>query len=195
MTESEKAAKRARQYERYHSDPEYRARDIERGKVYWRRRRDGTHIFPERRVDCATCGVVLVGNERLYCSARCRKTGWRRAHGMKPAPRREPPLLVGPRGRPRRWRPDTIIAAMQAWAAQFGEPPSSQEWAGPTTAPVTTRWRREAFAGAFPSRKAVRLAFGNWNTAMRAAGFEPRDPAEAGRLYGRLASEGHRKGS
>jgi hypothetical protein len=85
-----------------------------------------------------------------------------------------------------RWTSEAIIAAIQAWTERFGAPPTATEW-NPTAA--------RNYVAAFPNRPSaerlsecarivveedwprsntVRLRFGTWSAAIRAAGFETR---------------------
>jgi hypothetical protein len=57
------------------------------------------------------------------------------------------------------WSHDDVLAEMRRWADLYGGPPKSSDWVAP-------RWR-------WPSTWTVRARFGLWNTAVRAAGFEP----------------------
>lgn len=55
------------------------------------------------------------------------------------------------------WTREKIVAAMQAWNAQHGSPPTALQWRG---------------AGeGWPSRDTVEHHFGKWNMAIEAAGF------------------------
>lgn len=59
------------------------------------------------------------------------------------------------------WTRERVIAAIQEWAREHGEPPRSLEWRRATPA--------------FPHDATVKRLFGSWNAAIAAAGFEPRE--------------------
>jgi hypothetical protein len=63
----------------------------------------------------------------------------------------------------RYWTEERIIAALQAWAAEHGEPPTASKWmhASPEHPAATAIY---GATGVFPS----------WNAAIAAAGFTPR---------------------
>jgi hypothetical protein len=75
------------------------------------------------------------------------------------------------------WTPERIIAAIQQWAREHdGEPPAKTQWSRRNTRggvvpgkPGSTR----------PSPRHVARAFGSWNAAIAAAGFEPRTKGSA----------------
>lgn len=58
------------------------------------------------------------------------------------------------------WTRESIIAAIRAWAAEHGEPPTCDAWHV-----ATDSW---------PVAASLRQHFGSFNAAIRAAGFEPR---------------------
>ena len=72
------------------------------------------------------------------------------------------------------WTRDSIVAAMQAWHAEHGEPPTALDWN-----PHDRRWGRGTLAErkrrhlGYPYVSSVLKAFGTWNAAIAAAGFEP----------------------
>lgn len=76
-----------------------------------------------------------------------------------------------PVARPRKWTQERIIAAIQAWAAEHGEPPTVTQW-------------REA-TDDHPAKNTVTVRFGSWAAGIEAAGFarptrgraKPRTPA------------------
>lgn len=60
------------------------------------------------------------------------------------------------------WSPQRILEAIRDWNATHGRPPGMNDW---RTAAVD-----------HPAVVTVVKMFGRWNTAIAAAGFEPRDP-------------------
>lgn len=78
------------------------------------------------------------------------------------------------------WTRAAIVLAMQEWAAEHGEPPAMADW-GAYQASVehNNPGRAERFLAErdrWPWATSVVYVFGRWNEAIRAAGFEPRDP-------------------
>lgn len=79
------------------------------------------------------------------------------------------------------WKRGTIIAAIQWWADEYGEPPAIPDW-NPTKARyMGDEARAEHFEqvhadGMVPTFKTVVRKFGSWNAGIAAAGFEPRRP-------------------
>ncbi len=71
-----------------------------------------------------------------------------------------------------RFSREEIIERIQAWARQYGEPPTIRDW-DPSRARRTGQvWRAERFeAGAWPSVGMVKRQFGAFSTAVSAAGF------------------------
>jgi hypothetical protein len=61
-------------------------------------------------------------------------------------------------GAPRIYPDHVIIGALQVWALQHGHSPSSRQWDGR------------------PSHIVVKLRFGSWENALRAAGLAPANP-------------------
>jgi hypothetical protein len=75
-----------------------------------------------------------------------------------------------------------IVAAMQVWAEEYGEPPAVPDWAAALARDLgdEERARRyEAMTDVWPSHSTVFREFGSWNAAVEAAGFTPR-PAHGG---------------
>lgn len=69
-----------------------------------------------------------------------------------------------------------IIDAIQAWHAKYGETPSARDWLL-----HAVRDRSGANADGAPFTSEVQRAFGSWNAAITAAGFEPREKSKRGR--------------
>lgn len=73
------------------------------------------------------------------------------------------------------WTREAIILAMQTFAARYGHPPSATEW----NPPYARRVGRDDWAdrfhsdGDYPQANTAQRAFGSWNAAVAAAGFEP----------------------
>lgn len=63
-------------------------------------------------------------------------------------------------GRKITWTPRTCLAAVSAWVAEYGKPPTADGWRLAT--PHT------------PSSTTVLRVFGSWNAMIMQAGFEPR---------------------
>lgn len=60
------------------------------------------------------------------------------------------------------WSASEVVAAIKAFAAREGRPPTARDWMSP---PLPDRPR--------PTRSAVEECFGSWNRALEAAGFAP----------------------
>jgi hypothetical protein len=72
------------------------------------------------------------------------------------------------------WTRDAVVAAIRDWADEHdGVPPTSTEFNPPVGSPA----RVERESGRWPARSTVLAAFGSWNAAMLAAGFQPRHGA------------------
>jgi hypothetical protein len=75
------------------------------------------------------------------------------------------------------WTPEAIVCAVQEWNAVYGEPPAIADW-NPWCARHDyhdeARARRFETDACWPIFSVVIREFGNWNTAIIAAGFEPR---------------------
>lgn len=59
------------------------------------------------------------------------------------------------------WTPEEILAALRAYAEEFGKPPAKQELEYPPSG--------------YPSSRTVRRHFGSFTAGLRAAGLEPRE--------------------
>lgn len=76
------------------------------------------------------------------------------------------------------WNAERVIAALQDWAREFGEPPRVAEWGSAERAPDATgriraqRWAREH--PRWPTSATVYRCLGSWETAMEAAGLRER---------------------
>jgi hypothetical protein len=74
-------------------------------------------------------------------------------------------------------RRDRVAAAIQEWAAIFGEPPCCDDWNATKARLSPGGWRavrRAATGRDWPSARLVTKAFGSWNAGIAAAGFVPR---------------------
>lgn len=60
------------------------------------------------------------------------------------------------------WSRQSIIEAVQAWAARHGAPPTMPQW--------------KRAAPEHPEKSTVQRVFGSWNEMIEAAGFGPRRP-------------------
>lgn len=68
------------------------------------------------------------------------------------------------------WTKEAIVFAIQRWAHEFGDPPTSKCWNGARRPP------------GYPSAQTVKEKFGTWNNGIRAAGFQPRPRGALGHL-------------
>jgi len=80
------------------------------------------------------------------------------------------------RARTRLWTEEQLIERLQAWEAEYGEPPTYADWD-----PALARRRgqddriKRFYAGRrWPSASIVARAFGGWQPALRAAGLHVR---------------------
>lgn len=145
--------------------------------------------------NCEGCGAELpppkraAGRQRKWCSNRCRRVtlyagscvdcGNRTDGSEGPGKAAQRCLECSSRHlhENRRWNQETIIVAIQEWAARYGSPPSAGEW---NTTLARRGGRRERSTG-YPPATTVQREFGSWSAALAAAGFQPR---QAG-MYGR----------
>jgi hypothetical protein len=105
-------------------------------------------------VPCIDCGVMVDGTTPSRMTGRC--TVCSKAHFSSEVRAAH-------------------IAAIQRWAAIYGEPPASPDWNVTKARYMKDVERVERFrAGSWPSAKAVIKSFGTWNAAIMAAGFTPR---------------------
>ncbi|HET9074016.1 MAG TPA: hypothetical protein VFN48_05515 [Solirubrobacteraceae bacterium] len=81
--------------------------------------------------------------------------------------------LVAPRTRS--FSKDEIIAAIHRWQREYGECPKMVDWEPARARRLGQEWRAERFeTGHWPSAKVVCGQFGNFNSAIAAAGLTPR---------------------
>lgn len=74
------------------------------------------------------------------------------------------------------WTQEAVVAAIQDYADQYGEPPTAHEW-NPALARQLGRpdlGERFYQDGCWPHTHTVQQRFGSWNAAIAAAGFTPR---------------------
>lgn len=96
---------------------------------------------------CADCGGATDGsNGRDLAPERCRACQIEYQHEA------------------RRWTPETIVEAIQAFHAENGRVPTTQEWMAPER------------GSRFPCTNTVIRECGRWSTAIRSAGFESYKP-------------------
>lgn len=77
-----------------------------------------------------------------------------------------------------------IIAAIQRWQDQYGEPPKVIDWDPSWARRRGEQWRVERFeAGDWPTAAIVRRQFGNMSKALFAAGARPRRGPTRGRSH------------
>jgi Homing endonuclease associated repeat len=132
-------------------------------------------------------GVVKRGHVREWCSERCRKAQYdkqcsdcgARIDGTTPgrstgrcAVCAKTAFSAGVR--------EGHLGAIREWAAIHGEPPARADWDAYQCRFVGDEARAQraeaALAEGWPSSNTIIKAFGSWNEAIRAAGFEPRAP-------------------
>lgn len=84
------------------------------------------------------------------------------------------------------WTREAVVLAIHEWAAEYGEPPAGADWNGwearhrLNDADRADRYERDLSAGRCASHTAVIKAFGTWNAAIKAAGYEPRTSGGGG---------------
>lgn len=154
---------------------------------------------------CQTCGAALTqrvlpqggGRPRKFCSERCRKAQYSRPcvdcgkpmNGSDGCGPRAPlrctrcnGVFVGEANRI--WTRESILAAVRKWAVMYGSPPAMPDWDAWFARNMLhdeDRARRSHEVGShWPSVTTVVRAFGTWNAAIAAAGFEPRAPHGGG---------------
>lgn len=146
---------------------------------------------------CHGCGATLApnkapGRQRKWCSDRCRKvTLYSRScvdcgvtintdGRVTNANQRCVPCAAKHSGAERKvWTADAVVAAIQTWAELHGEPPAMTTWSPSMARSIGKPELAQAEymqgkAGEWPSPQAVIRAFGTWNAAIAAAGFDPR---------------------
>ncbi len=92
-------------------------------------------------------------------------------------PRRpeSPQVSTTPSRRTRSFSKEEIVAAIHSWQAEHGESPKMIDWEPARARRLGQDWRAERFeSGHWPSAKIVCGQFGNFNSAIRAAGLTPR---------------------
>lgn len=115
-------------------------------------------VGPDRRGCCPWCFRAVLDEDSLPARAmleQLRRNGSGREPRGPSDPQRAAPSRPGIT-----WMQGRIIAAIQAWHAEHGEPPRVTDWI-----------RRSENR---PTAQTVIDRFGKWNTAISAAGFEPR---------------------
>jgi hypothetical protein len=118
-------------------------------------------------VPCVDCGTLLNGSGGRGPDAAVRCVQCANAHN----------------GADRKiWTREAVVSAMREWAALYGEPPAEPDWnphrADDLGDPDRANRFRLAY-GRWPWFNTVFRAWGSWNAALVAAGFEPR-PAHGG---------------
>jgi len=151
---------------------------------------------------CKGCGgplpppSLLGGRPRLWCSGKCRKAsygdpcvdcGARTVFGAERARVDEPRCYPCSTAHRTVWTREALIAAIQRWAQEHGEPPAVADW-NPTVARRMNDPERAARAGRRQERQtaewphpiSVIRRFGSWSNGLEAAGFTPRAPHGGG---------------
>jgi hypothetical protein len=87
-------------------------------------------------------------------------------------------------GKRKVWTKEAVVLAIQEWDARYNDPPAVADWNSWVARAMNDearaiRYERDHATGACPSFMAVVEAFGSWNAAICAAGFDPR-PARGG---------------
>jgi hypothetical protein len=112
---------------------------------------------------CADCGAPTDGGRGPLDEARCKACSDRK-RGIE--------MKI--------WTREAIVLAIEEWAAAWGEPPAVPDWNAWHSRHVlrdeqrAQRAEHERAAGRCPCITSVVKAFGSWNAAITAAGFEPR---------------------
>ena len=104
---------------------------------------------------------------------------------LRNATRRDLTFTLAGRGEPLPggyWTRERIIEAIRRWNTTFGTPPAAIDWSPSLARLRGFRERASRFdRGVWPYVTTVRGAFGSWNSAIEAAGFEPRAVGQRGR--------------
>jgi hypothetical protein len=81
---------------------------------------------------------------------------------------------------PKLWTTDTVIAAIREFTDRYGCTPGAMDWNPPMARAVGRRDLSDRFYAddCWPHSNTVIAKFGRWNTAIIAAGFEPRAQGE-----------------
>lgn len=113
---------------------------------------------------CVDCGTPIDGTHGTRISERCQPC----AHAESKV-----------------WTPEAIMRAIEEWTHEHGEPPAVADWNAVRCRRMNDedrarRYEEGAAAGKWPSHVSVVRAFGSWNEALVAAGFEPRAPHGGG---------------
>jgi len=88
---------------------------------------------------------------------------------------RATPIDGGRPTRSPRFSHDAIIARIQEWTLDYGEPPTIRDWDPSRARRTGQEWRAARFeAGDWPSVGMVKRRFGTFNAAVQAAGLAPR---------------------
>jgi hypothetical protein len=74
---------------------------------------------------------------------------------------------------------ETVLDAIRAWHARYGEPPAMTDWDPSRARTQNQHWRiARYYEGDWPSINTVRRHFGTLNQAVQAAGLPPRTPGQ-----------------
>jgi len=119
--------------------------------------------FARRNGRSPTLAELRAGNEELPSSSTITRhfgslTALRTELGLEAQPRREPGQWLPPVNQ--RWDKEKIVAAIQAFAADRGRPPTSKDW--------------KRTGDGHPDWSAVARHFGSFGAALSAAGYTPR---------------------
>ena len=117
---------------------------------------------------CVDCGTETNGSDGRVDVPRCRPC----ASAVSGAERKV-------------WTRERIIAALQWWASEFGEPPAIPDLSATHSRYLgdsarAERAERLIHAGHMPHFRTVVKEFGTWNEGISAAGFEARAPHGGG---------------
>lgn len=142
---------------------------------------------------CEGCGTPVQQNPRgrrtKWCSNRCRKQtlytgtcvdcGERTGYSGTSTPSdRCIPCAAKLSGAAKKvWTREAIIAAIQAWAREYGDHPAIPDWSPRNARDLNDEARAQRYlerTEEWPGVTTVIREFGSWNAGMAAAGFEPR---------------------
>lgn len=146
------------------------------------------------------------GEPRKWCSEKCRKTKYSvpcvdcgyplngsDGRGENAAMRCNQCASIKSGDERKIWTPQAVVLAMQEWAAEYGEPPSSHDWdswhAEHVLHDPARADRFRSADGRWPTLTSVCRAWGSWNAAIEAAGFAPRLPHGGGENVQRRRSQ------
>lgn len=142
---------------------------------------------------CQGCGTPIEpsgprDHRRKWCSERCRKAQYGGTcvdcgaptyggNGQAKAPERCLLCRATYQHEARRWTREAVVAAIQAWTAEHGRPPTATDWNSAMARAASRPERPDDF----PPVATVQREFGSWANAVEAAGFDRPRPGVYGR--------------